>query len=108
MAITSKREAARVLRIEAENIRKHGLDDVHTYTYDCIQAQIQTDRCAFCMLREFTPESERDQEYPCQHIEPEKYAQIISTPGMAQKLVTRFDDLANTLELAAAKEESAR
>jgi len=108
MAITSKRELARSLRIEANNIRKHGLDDMSTYTYDCIQAQIQGERCAFCMLREFTPESERDQEYPCQHMEPEKYAQIISTPGMADKLVRRFDDLATELELAATGEEVAK
>lgn len=46
MAITSKREVARVLRIEADNINRHGLDDVSTYTYDCIQAQaLRGERC---------------------------------------------------------------
>lgn len=105
MAITSKREAARVLRIEADNIRKHGLDDVSTYTYDCIQAQtLHGERCANCLVREFTPESARGEEYPCQHIEPEKYAQIMSAPGMADKVVRRLNDLASELETAAAAE----
>lgn len=106
MAITSKREAARVLRIEADNIRKHGLDDVATYTYDCIQAQaLRGERCANCLIREFTPESARGEEYPCQHLEPEKYAEIMAAPGMAEKMVRRLNDLAEELDLAAAAEK---
>ena len=107
MAITSKREAARVLRIEAENIRKHGFDDVSTYTYDCIQAQtLHGERCANCLVREFTPESARSEEYPCQHIDPEKYAKIVRAPAMTERVVRRMNDLANELELAATMEES--
>jgi hypothetical protein len=107
MAITSKREAARVLRIEADSILRHGLDDISTYTYDCIQAQtLRKERCANCLLREYLPESAHGEEYPCQHIEPEKYAQIMSAPGMQEKVVRRLNDLATELELAATAEES--
>lgn len=101
MAITSKREVARVLRIEADNIKRHGLDDVSTYTYDCIQAQaLRGERCTNCLLRDFVPESSKSEEYPCQHIETDKYAEIISAPGMKHKIVTRLKNLAMGLEAA--------
>lgn len=106
MAITSKREVARVLRIEADNIKRHGLDDVSTYTYDCIQAQtLRGERCTNCLLRDFVPESAREEEYPCQHIDEQKYAEIIGMPGMKEKVVTRLKNLAMGLEAAEMSEK---
>lgn len=107
MTLTSKREVARVLRIEADKVRHHGFDDVPTYTFDCLQAQVlRADACLGCLLKDFMPEQIRSEAFPCQHIDPSGYQTIFAEPGMPEKIATRLSNLADELEAAAIKEEA--
>jgi hypothetical protein len=107
MTITSKREVARVLRIEAQNVKRHGFSDVPTYSFDCLQAQVlRPDPCLGCLLKDFIPEQSRGEAFPCQHIDPDGYHKIFAEPGMPEKISTRLSNLVEELEAAAEKEEA--
>jgi hypothetical protein len=107
MTVTSKREVARILRIEAENVKRHGFADIPTYSFDCLQAQVlRPDPCLGCLLKNFVPDQVRAEAFPCQHLDPDAYQKIFSEPGMPEKVATRLSSLADELETAAAKEEA--
>jgi hypothetical protein len=105
MTITSKREVARILRIEAEGIRKHGFTDFSSHNFNCLQAQaLKADQCLGCKLRNFVPEEYQDETFPCQHIDPEGYERIISDPELPAQIAARLVNLADEMEAAAAAE----
>jgi hypothetical protein len=40
MTVASKREMARILRIEADSLRHQGFTDLSTHNFECLQAQV--------------------------------------------------------------------
>jgi hypothetical protein len=105
MTITSKREVARILRSEAESIRKHGFTDFSGHNFNCLQAQaLKADKCLGCKLREFVPSEYQDEAFPCQHIDPEGYERIFSQPELPGQIATRLLNLAEEIEAAARAE----
>ena len=58
MTITSKWEAAKILRSEAENIRLHGLTNVFNLSFNCVQVQVlRTEKCEGCLLGDYMREA---------------------------------------------------
>ncbi len=107
MTLTSKREVARVLRIEANHVKQHGFTDLPSYSFDCLQAQVlRPDPCLGCLLKDFIPAQVSGEAFPCQHIDPSGYRRILSEPGMSEKISARLSNLAEELETAAEKEEA--
>ena len=107
MTITSKREVARILRIEAESIRRHGFTNFFSHNFNCLQAQVlRTEMCEGCLLRNYVPEQYREEAFPCQHMDLNGFRRIASDPELPEKVAARLLTIAEDLE-AAAKLEGA-
>ncbi len=107
MTITSKREVARILRAEAENIRRHGFTNFFSHNFNCLQAQVlRTEMCEGCLLREYVPEQYRSEAFPCQHMELNGFRRIASDPELPEKVAARLLSIAEELEAAANLETS--
>ena len=108
MTITSKREVARILRAEAENIRRHGLTNAFNLSFGCLQAQVlRTEKCEGCLLGDYVRETYRREVFPCQFIEPEAWEQIADDAELVERIATRFVEIAGELEANAQAEEHA-
>ncbi len=107
MTITSKREVARILRIEAESIRRHGFTNFFTHNFNCLQAQVlRTEMCEGCLLRNYVPEQYREEAFPCQHMDLNGFRRIASDPELPEKVAARLLSIAEDLEAAAKLEGS--
>ncbi len=107
MTITSKREVARILRAEAENIRRHGFTNFFSHNFACLQAQVvRTEMCEGCLLGEFVPEQYRSEAFPCQHMDLNGFSRIAGDPELPEKVAARLLSIAEELETAAKLEGS--
>ncbi len=107
MTTTSKREVARILRIEAENIRRHGFTNFFSHNFACLQAQVvRTEACEGCLLREYVPEQYRSEAFPCQHMELNGFRRISSDPELPENVAARLLRMAEELEAATKVEAS--
>ncbi len=107
MTITSKREMARILRIEAESIRRHGFTNFFGHNFNCLQAQVlRTEMCDGCLLREYVPAQYREEAFPCQHMDLNGFRRIASDPELPEKVAARLLSMAAELEAAAKLEGS--
>ncbi len=107
MTITSKREVARILWAEAENLRRHGFTNFFSHQFACVMAQVlRPDQCEGCLLGEYVPEEHREEAFPCQHIGEDTWEQISQIPGLLEKVADRFATIAEELEAIARTEEA--
>ncbi len=107
MTLTSKRDVARILRAEAESIRRHGFTDPFSHNFNCLQAQVlRTETCEGCLLREQVPEQYRNEAFPCQHIDEDGCRRIAGDPDVAERVAARMLSMADELEARAEAEES--
>ncbi len=107
MTITSKWEAAKILRREAENIRLHGLTNVFNLSFNCVQAQVlRTEKCEGCLLGDYVREAYSQEAFPCQFIEPDAWERIDADAGLRERIAARFEQIAAELETSAQAEES--
>ncbi len=107
MNSSEKREMARRLRAEAEEIRRHGLTNHFEHTYACIHygqvpKEREEDRCNDCPLRPFVPPEFRDEAFACQHITPEGWELADNLPGLTEQIVVALLRNAAQLEAEAA------
>ncbi len=92
MTITSKWEAAKILRREAENIRRHGLTNVFSLSFNCVQAQVlRTEKCEGCLLGDYVREAHAQEAFPCQFIEPDAWEKIDADAGLRERIAARFE-----------------
>jgi ribosomal protein L37E len=72
MTTAERLARAKRLRIEAEDIRRHGLRNFFAHTFVCAHCGWTGDeperRCDFCPLRPFVPDDYGMEALPCQHI----------------------------------------
>lgn len=109
MTTTSKREAARILRGEAKDIRRHGFTNPFSHNFACLQAQVlRTETCEGCLLRDYVPEEYRKEAFPCQHVDQAGCERIAADPGLAERVAARLLSIADELEARAEAEESSR
>lgn len=109
MTITSKREVARILRNEADNIRRHGFTDIFSQQFACLLGQtLRREQCEGCLLADLVPEEYRREAFPCQHVDAVTWARIAAIPGLPEKVAERFASVASELEAEVELEESAR
>lgn len=107
MTITSKREVARILRAEAENLRRHGFTNFFSHQFACVMAQVlKPEQCEGCLLGEYVPEEYREEAFPCQHIGEATWERISRIPGLPEKVAERFATIAEELEAIAQTEEA--
>lgn len=107
MTITSKREMARILRAEANNILRHGFTDFFGHNFNCLQAQVlRKEKCEGCLLGEYVPEEFRSEAFPCQHMELDGFRRIASDPDLPERVAARLLCIAEELESAVKLEES--
>ncbi len=107
MTITSKWEAAKILRREAENIRRHGLTNVFNLSFNCVQAQVlRTEKCEGCLLGDYVREAYSQEAFPCQFIERDAWERIDADAGLRERIAARFEEIAKELETSAQAEES--
>lgn len=100
MAITSRREVARILRSEAERLRRHGFTNFFSHQYNCLLGQVlRPEQCEGCLLEDFVPEGIRQEAFPCQHIDQTTWEQIAQIPGLPEKMADRFLSIAQELEI---------
>ena len=108
MTITSKREAARILRAEAESLRRHGFTNLFSHQFACVMAQVlRPEQCKGCLLEEYVPEEYREEAFPCQHIDEATWERIADIPGVPERTADRFVSIAEELEARAELEEPA-
>ncbi len=107
MTITSKQVVARILRAEAENLRRHGLTNAFDVSFGCLQAQVlrREEKCEGCLLGEYVAEIYREEAFPCQFIDQENWEQIADDNGLVERVATRFVQIADELEVEAQAEE---
>ena len=109
MTITSKREIARILRAEADNLRRHGFTNFFSHQFACVMAQVvRPEQCEGCLLGDYVPEEYREEAFPCQHIDESAWERIAAIPGMPEKVAERFEAIAEQLEISAQGEEATR
>ena len=107
MTVTSKREVARILRIEAESIRRHGFTNLFGHNFACLQAQVvRTEACEGCLLRDYVPKEYCQEAFPCQHLDVNGFGRIASDPELPEKVAARLLSIAEELEAAAKLEGS--
>jgi hypothetical protein len=105
MTITSKREAARILRAEALSIRRHGFTNLFSHQFVCLLGQVlRPEQCEGCLLGDYVPEEYRDEAFPCQHIDEATWERISRIPGLPEKVADRFQAIADELETMAQAE----
>ncbi len=109
MTITSKWEAARILRVEAESIRRHGFTNMFGHQFACLVSQVlRPETCEGCLLADYVPEEVRKEAFPCQHLNEDILRRIAAIPGLPEKVADRFVSIAEELEALARAEESAK
>lgn len=109
MTITSKWEAARILRAEAESIRRHGFTNFFSHQFTCLLSQVlRPETCEGCVLGDYVPEEYRNEAFPCQHLDEAALRRIAAVPGLPEKVADRFISIAEELEALAQAEESPR
>lgn len=106
---TDKREMARLLRAEAEEIRRTGFSNFFGHTFACLrygQANLERDedRCGDCPLRPFVPPAYRDETFPCQHIDEEGWALATHQRELAERYAAWMLRVAQQLEAEAGRE----
>lgn len=107
MTITSKREVARILRAEAESLRRHGFTNIFSHQFACLLGQVlRPEQCEGCLLEDFLPEEFRGEAFPCQHLDQEFWERIVRIPGMPERISERFLTVAAELEAKAEVEDS--
>ena len=107
MTITSRREVARILRAEAESLRRHGFTNIFSHQFACLLGQVlRPEQCTGCVLEEFVPDEVRAEAFPCQHLDLAVWERIVSLPGMPEKISERFLSVAAELEASAEVEDS--
>lgn len=106
MTTTSKREVARILRAEADRIRRHGFTDIFSHQFACVLGQVlRPETCQGCVLADYVPEEYRNEAFPCQHVDRETWMRIVAIPGLREKVADRFVSIAEELEAHAQAEE---
>lgn len=107
MTVTSKEVVARILRTEAENLRRHGLSNAFNVSFGCLQAQVlRTEKCEGCLLGDYVRETYCQEAFPCQFIEPEAWEQIADDKELVERVASRFVDIAVELEARSLVETS--
>jgi hypothetical protein len=102
MTVMSKQVVARILRSEADNIRRHGLTNTFDVSFGCIQAQVlRTEKCEGCLLGDYVAQVYREEAFPCQFIDQEAWEQISDDPGLVDRVAIRFSQIADELEAKA-------
>lgn len=105
MTITSKQEVARILRGEAENLRRHGFTNFFSHQFTCLLGQVlRPEQCEGCLLGDFLPEEFQKEAFPCQHIDQATWERIAAIPGLPEKVADRFQSVAEELEALAQAE----
>ena len=108
MTVTSKEVVARILRAEAESLRRHGLSNAFNVSFGCLQAQVlRTEKCEGCLLGDHVREAYRQEAFPCQFIEPDAWEQIADDKELVERVARRFIDIAEELEASRPYEGSA-
>ena len=106
MTVVSKWEAARILRTEAENIRRRGLTNVFGLSFSCLTAQaLRKDKCEGCLLGDYVREAYQQEAFPCQHIDEEAWGQIAGNADLTERIAGRLLNIADELENNARAEE---
>ena len=109
MAIKLKWDAARILRAEADSLRRHGFTNFFSHQFACLLGQVlRPETCEGCLLGDYVPEEVAKEAFPCQHINQATWEQIAQIPGMPQKLADRLVSIAEELESLAQTEEPGR
>lgn len=107
MTITSKWEAAKILRSEAENIRRHGFTNFFSHQFTCLLSQVlRPETCEGCLLGDYVPEQYRNEAFPCQHFDEAALLRIAAVAGLPEKVADRFVSIAEELETTAQAEEA--
>jgi hypothetical protein len=104
-----KMEMARLLRGEAEQIRRHGLTNFFEHTFACARygqamKAHEEDRCGPCPMRTFVPADYNQEAYPCQHINEQGWDLAAADPDLAGKYAEWLMKTARELEAEAAAE----
>ena len=109
MTMTSRREVARILRAEADGIRRNGFAYPFSHNFNCLQAQVlRADICEGCLLRDFVPEQYRTEAFPCQHLDENGYGRVVADPDLPERVAARLLSIADELEAQAEIEELSR
>lgn len=107
MSSPDKHEMARRLRLEAEEIRRHGLTNFFEHTYACSRygqasKDREEDRCGDCPMRPFVPAEVREEAFPCQHINEEGWDLAARQPDLPEAYANWLLRTAEELEREAA------
>lgn len=109
MAIKSKWEAARILRAEADSLRRHGFTNFFSHQFACLLGQVlRPETCEGCLLGDYLSDEYAKEAFPCQHIDQATWERIAKIPGLPQKLADRLVSVAEELEGLAQCEEPSR
>lgn len=109
MALKSKREAARILRAEADSLRRHGFTNFFSHQFACLLGQVlRAETCEGCLLGDYVSPEVAKEAFPCQHIEQATWERIAEIPGLPLKLADRLVSIAEELEGLAQGEEPSR
>lgn len=109
MAIKSKWEAAKVLRTEADGLRRHGFTNFFSHQFACLLGQVlRPETCEGCLLAEFLSEECKTEAFPCQHVDQASWERIAAIPGLSERMAARLENIADELETLARREEPAR
>ena len=108
MTTSEKFEMARRLRAEADEIRRHGLTNFFEHTFACARygqasKDRPEDRCGMCPMRPFVPADDREEAFPCQHINEEGWNLAAEQPELAGQYVAWLLATAAQLETEAAR-----
>lgn len=99
MTIPSRREAARMLRAQAESLRRHGFTNFFEHQYVCLLANaVREERCQGCLLQDYAPEEYRNEAFPCQHFDEETWQRLADRLGLPEEIAARFEAIAEELE----------
>lgn len=105
MTVTSKREASRILRAEAESIRRHGFTNIFSHQFVCLLGQVlRKEVCEGCLLRDYVPEENREEAFPCQHLDDAAVQHMVAIPGLPEQVAARLLGIAEELEASAEAE----
>lgn len=103
MSQTDKREMARRLRAEAEDIRRHGLTNCFEHTYACLRyGQASKERpearCGLCPVRPYVPAEWQQEAFPCQHLSARGWDLAAQQADLAERYVAWLLGTAADLE----------
>lgn len=100
---SEKREMARLLRDEVEEIRLHGFTNFFKHTFVCARygqasKDKSEDRCGDCPMRAFVPSDYQEASFPCQHITEQGWDLAAQQPDLAERYVAWLLRTAEELE----------